>query len=959
MNNLNNIAKFNPNRNSWTALPNQGLNGIVRALAAMGSDLNVGGDFATIDETIPNLGNIAKLSTTGNAWSALSQQGLDDGVNALAVIGGDLYVGGRFSCTGDCRLPPPTTKRRYLNHMARYSGGAWFGIPDPGLGNSGGGLFNGPVLALAVRGSDLYAGGGFTQTYDRTPEIFLGGVAKFSTVGNSWSTLPNQGLDGITQAFALNGSDLYVGGGINKTRDGTMRLPGIAQLSITSNAWSALPNNGLAGNVSSLAVFGTDLYVSGDFTQTADQKTLLRGMARYSLTNNTWSALPNKGLGGTGFGGQGVANAFAINGDDIYVGGNFARSFDGTVTNLNNIAKLTNDTDGDGLPDEWEREGVTIEDVFIDLPSMGADPLHKDLFIHADWMDRAGLKPDLRDLQIISDSFENASLANPDGTTGVHLHVDLGSDSVMNPVTGATWAALSKSGALPYQETIGTQVDREYNWTDTDHIKNAFFNPAKRGPVFHYVCFCGKLGGLGNMSGLSRGILAHDFLVSLGGWPVFGGTSLQKAGTFMHELGHNLGLHHGGGDEVNFKPNFLSVMNYGFQTIGLLTQSGNAILRNFDYSRLQLPTLDETALVESVGISDPEGHLTLWNTLQPNAAGRANPNDYYRVLAYPATDWSCNRALTPGTVQADLNRDGICIGPGRNGVLDTAPNGDDLVIGGSFIVDGANRKSETLHAGDDDQLQAVNFQQPNLLTSFDDWSIVRFDGGGQIGRLPTSPAVRSAARPSNANTTVVDETTSEQIKAFVPPTLASADAIDPSNAITSPANEATYEEIEAFVPSALLQAETTAPIDVVSYSPSNGPASLVVRFDGSASSTPIGSIISWIWYFGDGTVGSGSTIQHQYDVPGTYFATLRVANGNGDVSLLPLRHRVNVIGNTSSPRLAISRNGDTILISWTGSEFALQSAGSLIGPWKNETTGNNTFTTQATDAVKFFRLTRP
>ena len=175
MNNLNNIAKFNPNRNSWSALPNQGLNGIVRALAAMGTDLYVGGDFAaTIDETIPNLGNIAKLSTTGNAWSALSQQGLDDGVNALAVIGGDLYVGGRFSCTGDCRLPPPTTKRRYLNHMARYSGGAWFGIPDPGLGNSGGGLFNGPVLALAVRGSDLHAGGGFTQTYgDFQKPMFL------------------------------------------------------------------------------------------------------------------------------------------------------------------------------------------------------------------------------------------------------------------------------------------------------------------------------------------------------------------------------------------------------------------------------------------------------------------------------------------------------------------------------------------------------------------------------------------------------------------------------------------------------------------------------------------------------------------------------------------------------------------------------------------------------------------
>jgi len=33
--------------------------------------------------------------------------------------------------------------------------------------------------------------------------------------------------------------------------------------------------------------------------------------------------------------------------------------------------------------------------------------------------------------------------------------------------------------------------------------------------------------------------------------------------TIMHELGHNLGLHHGGfGDATNLEPNYNSVMNY-------------------------------------------------------------------------------------------------------------------------------------------------------------------------------------------------------------------------------------------------------------------------------------------------------------------------------------------------------------------------------------------------------------
>ena len=42
----------------------------------------------------------------------------------------------------------------------------------------------------------------------------------------------------------------------------------------------------------------------------------------------------------------------------------------------------------------------------------------------------------------------------------------------------------------------------------------------------------------------------------------------------MHELGHNLGLHHGGDDGVNFKPNYLSIMNYSFEILGTLRANG-------------------------------------------------------------------------------------------------------------------------------------------------------------------------------------------------------------------------------------------------------------------------------------------------------------------------------------------------------------------------------------------------
>ena len=66
--------------------------------------------------------------------------------------------------------------------------------------------------------------------------------------------------------------------------------------------------------------------------------------------------------------------------------------------------------------------------------------------------------------------------------------------------------------------------------------------------------------------GKSRDIEASDFLLTLGG-P--GATEPARsrefvADTFMHELGHNLGLHHGGSDDINDKPNYLSIMNYRF-----------------------------------------------------------------------------------------------------------------------------------------------------------------------------------------------------------------------------------------------------------------------------------------------------------------------------------------------------------------------------------------------------------
>ena len=75
--------------------------------------------------------------------------------------------------------------------------------------------------------------------------------------------------------------------------------------------------------------------------------------------------------------------------------------------------------------------------------------------------------------------------------------------------------------------------------------------------------------------------LGGDAIVTLGafdnaaGQPV--GTDYAQAATLMHEVGHGLGLRHGGDSlEPNCKPNYLSVMNYLFQLRGLRDDAGIA-----------------------------------------------------------------------------------------------------------------------------------------------------------------------------------------------------------------------------------------------------------------------------------------------------------------------------------------------------------------------------------------------
>ena len=87
----------------------------------------------------------------------------------------------------------------------------------------------------------------------------------------------------------------------------------------------------------------------------------------------------------------------------------------------------------------------------LDLPGMGADPRHKDIFVELDFMPPHRFDAGGRRRRSRRPSPTRRS-RNPDGTTGIALHLDNGADSVMNPRTGALWGSRSRQSSIPHQD---------------------------------------------------------------------------------------------------------------------------------------------------------------------------------------------------------------------------------------------------------------------------------------------------------------------------------------------------------------------------------------------------------------------------------------------------------------------------------------------------------------------------
>jgi hypothetical protein len=243
-------------------------------------------------------------------------------------------------------------------------------------------------------------------------------------------------------------------------------------------------------------------------------------------------------------------------------------------------------------------------------PSMSdAPPAGPTVFLHYDYMAVPGPDghtdaPDTAQVQAMVDAF---------AAHGITLEID--SRHAIIPESQALVFDEDTSTDLPPAECLGP------DWVDFSTLEAAYFHPTGDHP-WHYAVF-GRYGdapyaatfpcGLYSLSGHSQ-LPGYDLQVTTGRerdiWDASSGRApaFEDGGTFMHELGHNLGLHHGGDEDVNYKPNYLSVMNYDFQFSGIpygaTPGSTRPVGFRLDYSDVALPTLDENHLDENLGLQD-------------------------------------------------------------------------------------------------------------------------------------------------------------------------------------------------------------------------------------------------------------------------------------------------------------------------------------------------------------------
>ncbi len=370
----NNIAMYNKLTGVWQALGDGENNGVEHWVAAIlvdGADIYVGGCFTRAGDIAAN--NIARLrmavdtnpeggiTTARKAiWSAMDA-GIEGAVYAIARRAGEICIGGTFILSGSDSL----------HNIARWDGSKWRGLISPS--GDGLGLPGAVVLALGVRGDDLYVGGTLWGYNDFTGypivkwngsrwdtvtarsyrsylvasivsapngDLYVGGsfqemggkdiwnIARYD--GSDWHSLGSgigrrlSGAQSRVGAITLGpGGQIYAAG----VRFDTAGSVGVNDIAVWDGSeWRAL-GDGLYYGAQALATVGDEIWAGGEFTRAGTVKTV--GLARWG--SGAWSQIDG-GIRGSGHGF--IFSTVSGPSGEVYIGGTFNLVGDVGASNL-------------------------------------------------------------------------------------------------------------------------------------------------------------------------------------------------------------------------------------------------------------------------------------------------------------------------------------------------------------------------------------------------------------------------------------------------------------------------------------------------------------------------------------------------------------------------------------------------------------------------------------------------
>lgn len=248
------------------------------------------------------------------------------------------------------------------------------------------------------------------------------------------------------------------------------------------------------------------------------------------------------------------------------------------------------DSDGDGLPDDWETMGVPLENgQTLPLQAWGADPHKKDIFLQLNWMksemetqgcldafgrpradvdkvtdysyctglDSRSHAPTMKALEDLVKLFDDH---------GINLHIDAGDMVLGMPREAGGFGGPRMDYEKYYFGTYDGGGDHGKLKDQLKLVEGARQSVFRLGTLVDYLWgeptgTPVRISGLGQMPGTSFAVGNFE-----------GMNSDHVRNTILHEMGHTLGFGHAGRyypdnplNGKNYVPNHVSVMNYLYQ----------------------------------------------------------------------------------------------------------------------------------------------------------------------------------------------------------------------------------------------------------------------------------------------------------------------------------------------------------------------------------------------------------